>query len=280
MALPHEPHRVKTTLIISDTHLGRRGHVRHPPTADELEPLIRSGCQRLIVNGDTAEMHHPQMRAEAARQVLRLSDLCDEAEVELTLLSGNHDPHLTDLRHLWLGGRQIFLTHGDALHPEVAPWAEEADTYRLAVAQALATLDPEDRCRLEHKLHAYQHAAHVAWLDIDRHMHRHHPVVDLLTRPWAVPRMLRYWLMMPTLAERFIAEHALACRFFLFGHAHRPGLWRRRGRVIINTGSFSTPGRPRAVVLTNHQLAYHHVRRTRRGYELVHPPRQTFTLDA
>jgi predicted phosphodiesterase len=268
------------TLVISDTHMARPQHVGHAPGAEQLRPLIASGIDRLIVNGDTAELHHVTMRADAARQVLRLFELCEEHGVELTLISGNHDPHLTDLRHLFLHDGAIFLTHGDVLHPAVAPWSEDADFTRRAVADALASLDDDARHRLEARLAAFQHVSHLSWLNLDRMVRASHPFLDLLGRPAAVIRMLHYWAILPRLAHRFVAEHAPHARYFLFGHAHRPGVWKRDGRVLINTGSFSLPGRPRGVLITPEALAVHAVVRHGHDYHLAQRPLARFALSA
>lgn len=266
------------TLVISDTHMARPQHVGHAPVAEQLRPLIASGIRRLIVNGDAAELHHLSMRGDAARQVLRLFELCDEHGVELTLISGNHDPHLTDLRHLFLCDGAVFLTHGDVLHPAVAPWSDDAETTRRAVADALHALSGDERRQLETRLRAFQHAAHLSWLDLDRFNRKGHPVLDLLGRPGAVVRLLHYWATLPRLADRFVQEHAPHARFFLFGHAHRPGIWRRHGRVLINTGSFSMPGRPRGVVLTDRSLAVHRIVRGKDGYRLHDRPAAVFEV--
>ncbi len=270
----------KPTLVISDTHMARPQHVRHAPVADQLRPLVACGISRLIVNGDAAELHHMSMRGDAARQVLRLFELCEEHGVELTLISGNHDPHLSDLRHLVLHHGAIFITHGDVLHPAVAPWSHDAEFTRRAVADALAALDEASRHRLEAKLAAFQHASHLTWLNLNPMTAQRHPLLGMLARPLAVTRMLHYWATLPKLADRFIAEHASHARFFLFGHAHRPGIWRRGGRVLINTGSFSLPGRPRGVLIDSTSLSVHTIVRRSGLYHLVQQPRVTFPLPA
>ena len=40
-----------------------------------------------------------------------------------------------------------------------------------------------------------------------------------------------------------VCDHGVeAAQVFLFGHTHRPGMWRRAdGRRVINTGSFCRP---------------------------------------
>lgn len=105
-------------VILSDTHMGRPEAVVRSPA--ELAPLWR-GADSLVINGDVAEVHDPRHRVKAAGQVLELHDLCERDGVDLTLLSGNHDPYISDTRHLKLANGAVFVTHGDALHPSIAP---------------------------------------------------------------------------------------------------------------------------------------------------------------
>ena len=91
-------------------------------SAVALRPLW-AGASNLIINGDVAEVHHPEHWADAATQLLQLLDLCEKDGVALTLLSGNHDPFIGEVRHLHLANHQVFVTHGDALHPAIAPWS-------------------------------------------------------------------------------------------------------------------------------------------------------------
>ncbi len=52
-----------------------------------------------------------------------------------------------------------------------------------------------------------------------------------------------------------------AARVLIFGHSHRPGVWQRGGRWVINTGSFALPCRPRAVRIVGDRLTFHKITR-------------------
>jgi predicted phosphodiesterase len=243
------PLMTSRTLILSDLHLGRPH--QSALSAEALRPLWQ-GCQRLIINGDVAEVHHPTHWAIAARHVLRLFDLCEADNVELTLLSGNHDPFITDLRHLHLADGSIFVTHGDVLHPAVAPWSPRAAQMRRRHDQALATFPPEARDSLQARLTASQHASQ-ADLDYLQIQVKRSPLSSMLHRPWAVLQVLWYWRRFPRIAAKFVAEHAPLARFAVLGHTHLPGIWNVGGRIIINTGSYGFPGKPWAVMVEDDQ---------------------------
>lgn len=264
-------------VIISDTHLGRaRAAAR---SADALRPLW-AGAAHLIVNGDVAEVHHPDHWSDAARQTMQLHDLCEADGVSLTLLSGNHDPYISDIRHLNLAEHRVFVTHGDVLHPAVAPWSPVAGRIRAAYETAMQSLHGEERDQLERRLTAAQHAAaHVELSQLSREARRS-SILGMLMRPWAVVRVLWYWHVFPRIAARFMAEHAPRATFGIFGHTHHPGLWHKSKRVIINTGSFGFPGSPMAVVLENEQLSVWPIVLNAKRYALDDAPRATFDLTA
>jgi predicted phosphodiesterase len=263
---------VARTLIISDTHLGRpHGSAG---TAAQLAPLWE-GCGRLVINGDLAEVHHPQHAMHAVREVLALQDLCDDAGVELTIISGNHDPLLSDTRHLELAGGQVLVTHGDVLHAELTPWSPSAARLRTAYKAALLALG--DDPSLADRLAAAQHAAHCQWLEGGHHGS---PLGLVLRHPWVVPRVLRAWRVFPRLAAEFAARHAPRSRFVVVGHTHRAGVHRRGGRIVINTGSFAFPAAPRAVILDGGALCVWPIRCHRGAYTLARRPLREFELEA
>lgn len=250
-----------TVAIFSDTHLGRRRWGL--PAADVLRPLWQ-GATHVVVNGDVAELHHPAYRARAAREVLRLQELCEADGVTLRLLSGNHDPYLSDVRHLHLAAGRVFVTHGDALHQAVAPWSPTAGILREAHEAALAAFSPETRGHLESVLRASQHAAAAEWQLLEEQA-SHSNLREMLLRPWTWAQVLWYWHQFPRLAESFAATHAPQASCFIFGHTHRRGIWRFGERVIVNTGSFNFPGRPYLVLVEDSGVGIVDVRWRRRA---------------
>jgi UDP-2,3-diacylglucosamine pyrophosphatase LpxH len=244
--------------IISDTHLGRPGGPLRRAAA--LAPLWR-GCTELIVNGDVAEIHHHRWRAQAAREILDLQKGCDADGVRLTLLSGNHDPMLSDIRHRHLAGGAVLVMHGDAVDPAVAPWAVSAARMRRAYAGAIAALPPELRDDLRSRLEACQHAAHTEWLEPEEHGSRLRKALWMAARPSLAWQVLRAWRRFPRQVARFAAVHAPDARSLVVGHVHRPSITEVGDRVVINTGSFDVPGPPRLAVVEPGRLAVFKVRR-------------------
>ncbi|MFM9179681.1 MAG: hypothetical protein ACKOV8_00295 [Phycisphaerales bacterium] len=76
-------------------------------------------------------------------------------------------------------------------------------------------------------------------------------------RPWMFPQVIGWWRMFPELSARFLERAADARRgaghpdpvVVVSGHSHKGGAWQVRGRLIVNTGSFTFPGRPHAATI-------------------------------
>jgi len=253
-------------LIISDLHLGRPG--RRSPTAEALRPLWQD-ADELIVNGDVAEVHHPHYRGVAAREVLRLADLCHEDGVRITVISGNHDAYLTDRRHLLLADGRIIVTHGDSLHPQIVPWSPDAHRLESAYRAAMQHVDDPAAPTLEDILAASQHAAHHEWIITSNHSRRA-ALRRLLTNPRCMLEVIRAWRNYPVHAAAFAALHVPDAQVIVFGHTHRAGVWTPGERIVMNTGSFGWPGRPHAVLVDGETVSLWPIETRRRHGHRLH----------
>lgn len=240
------------TVILSDLHLGRAG----APAVAQLRPLWQ-GCSHLIINGDLAEVHHPRYRGPAAREVIELYRLCEEDDVRVVLISGNHDAFITDRRHLLLHDNTVLLLHGDALHPGIAPWCASTAHLEKVYHQAMARYRKvtESMTPMERVLTASQHAAFKEWDEVDR-LGGKRSKWDLLWHPIRMGRVISYWNQYPKLAAEFAKEHAPLARFVITGHSHRQGVWEMEHVTVINTGSFDFPGKPQGIIFQDNQMMY------------------------
>ena len=263
-------------VILSDLHLGRPRCAAI--SAEALRPLWE-GATHLILNGDVAEVHNRDHWSQAACETMRLFELCETDDVSLTLMSGNHDPFISDIRHLYLHGGQVLVTHGDVLHPAVAPWSPAAGRIRKAHEHAMSALTPEERVHLESILSAAQFASHAEWGELEKEA-SHSTVLGMFVRPWAVAQVLHYWWIFPRLAADFAARHAPQARFIVLGHTHHPGIWNIGDRTIINTGSFGFPGRPWAVIVQERSLSVMRIRLQGDAYRFHAKPVAQYELPA
>ena len=201
-------------VILSDTHLGRSfGAAR---SAAALRPLW-ADASRLVLNGDVAELHHPGHADRAEREVLELFELCERDGVMLTILAGNHDPFISDLKHVHIGGDTIFVTHGDVLHPAISPWSPAAPRVKAAHERALVSIPPEDRDHLETQLAVSRYASAHECRELERQEDRS-TLLQAVLRPWSVIQVLHYWRRIPRIAAHFTKYHCPEARFMIFGH--------------------------------------------------------------
>ncbi len=265
-------------LIISDMHLGRTGMVA---TADELAPLIES-VEILVVNGDTAELHIDEWAAAARRELEALRDRCRRAGTRLVLLSGNHDPSLSPHRHLMLAGDSVFVTHGDAVDPAVAPWSDSARIILDRRREVEASQTPEERNSLAGVFRACREASEAEW-EVHGDLGKPTTIFDTLLKPRRLAAITRYWVRNPRRMNGFADRFAPKSRVVLVGHSHRAGIRRIGSRDVINTGTFGIPGPALGVLIDERGLHVHRIVK-RNGWRLCttvvhHDPRSTATLD-
>lgn len=290
-------------VILSDTHMARPG--RGAGSAEALRPLW-AGASRVIFNGDTAETRSQRRYDQSMRRIDDLKRLAAADDVELTIIAGNHDPLVSDLDWVELAGGAVLVTHGDLLHPAIAPWADENNELETEYRRALAELkETPDSADLRDKADAAKRASARHWrkqLTQRYQQSSRGPWRRWLIHFRKVALVLYYWTAMPRRAMRFADEHFPDCRFFVFGHIHRPGVWRDasaevknvaedfrgrgpfrgpfRGRVILNTGSFYMPRRPRAVVIEAGEISLYKIHFDRKhGHRLAPRPMRTFPLE-
>ncbi|MEL7088238.1 MAG: hypothetical protein AAGL98_07315, partial [Planctomycetota bacterium] len=250
-----------------------------------LRPLW-AGADRVIFNGDTVETRARRHRADAARHLDELRRLTAEDGVELILIAGNHDPLICETDWVTLGGGAVVVTHGDLLHAAVAPWSdldgERENTFDAALS---ARGEDRDSASLSDRADAARRASVRQWRrqQLDRFATADRNVWQRTWRRFRkVLNVLHYWRTFPGLAEEFAHEYFPSCRFFVFGHIHRPGVWLGPAGVdgrppvaVINTGAFAFPRRPRAVVIVDGRVTFWKVRfNRRRGHRLSRSPMQ------
>ena len=277
-------------VILSDTHLAGPGRGAHSAAA--LRPLWQ-GADEVIFNGDVAEVADEKLRGLAARQVVELLRLAEEDGVRVTLISGNHDPLITDRRYLRLAEREVFMTHGDILHPAISPWTDHGKHMARLHADAVMSLDPSKARDIDAQLAACKHASAVQWEHFVTRPHKHTWLERLqpaaVRRKTALARKLLkatyYWQTIPRRAMGFARRFAPESRFFVFGHIHRAGIWTDRGagpggadRYIINTGAYQSPRNPRAVVIEDGRLEVWPVVFDRAGHTLADKPLASFAM--
>jgi predicted phosphodiesterase len=225
--------------ILSDLHLGdERSWLRDPAA---LAPLL-DGVDSLLLNGDTCDTQHDISPVEVAA----LKQNFAARVPQITFLTGNHDPDISDAHELALADGHVWVTHGDVLFDDIAPWSRQQPELARRLAVLRSNHSATDWQEIGPRLRMMREAS--------RHLPREQPpgsggrTVRLrrmardLFPPTRALAMLRAWTAAPGRAGRLAAAQRPAARFVVMGHIHFPAVRRLRdGRVFINTGSFSPP---------------------------------------
>lgn len=265
-------------VVLSDLHLGLAG----APSQASLMPVLE-GASELILNGDAAETASPRVGARAAEELARLEDAVRSRGIAWTRIEGNHDPG-TGALHAWRADGAVLVTHGHAFHPTIAPFGRHAAAAARAFAEAHAAAagTPEPLRSLE----AARAASHLE-RSLEHASSTFATVTGMAMRPWSFPQVIGWWRICPELAARFLeaaapgapAEGRVAPRAIVSGHSHSPGAWHVRGTLVLNTGCFSFPARPHAVLIDAGAVSLVPLRRVRGEWRQDDASRRTWRID-
>ena len=236
---------MQRVLVLSDLHFGLPA--RRTPTPRMLRPLWQN-VDHLLLNGDTCELHQPAMREQSIKALRTLMDLCREDGVGVSILAGNHDPFISPLQRCTLVDGRVLVTHGHDIHRTRPRPLVDGQQSEVGTAASLTgrhqfdddafkdAIERSDRfAPPEHELQAPQTLLDsIPWS---------------ASKPFLVLKILRYWRDFPGFARRYRSQVASEAKVVLVGHSHRDGAWTTDGCTVLNTGSWTWPGRPHAVYI-------------------------------
>ena len=224
--------------ILSDLHLvhpaSRIGDVA------ALRPLLE-GAGTVVFNGDTWQELATGFRDKAEVLLEELKALGAELGVEMVFLSGNHDPGWPGRGWVELADGRVVVTHGDAVMWGGSPWSREAFE-RLEKMQALwaehreAETDAGERLQLARRM-----ALLLKPPAIPKGRSLFRRAMDAVNPPRRALEILRVWACQADEAALFAKRYFPRAEFVVIGHFHHHGIWRKRGRRVINTGAFVNP---------------------------------------
>lgn len=226
--------------VLSDLHLGHK--ICRIEQVSALRPLI-AGAGTVIFNGDTwQELARPFLERSTA-MLEELKSLCREEGAEAVFLSGNHDPGWPGPGWVELAGGRIVVTHGDALLFDGSPWKREILVSGQRVMELWnehprADRDVEERLRVARKI--ARELCSVEYPTGRRFLQR---AWDAIIPPRRAVKMIEAWMIQGAAGAEFCERYFPNAEMLVIGHFHRVGNWLRNGRRVINTGSFTSPGR-------------------------------------
>lgn len=232
--------------ILSDLHLGH--DLSTVRTVASLRPLI-AGASTVVFNGDTYQERKSGFRIKAAAMLEELQALCREEGAEAIFLRGNHDPETFAWELLDLEEGRVTITHGDVWLRLISPWSREMPQLRPVLEKIHAASATGGVVDLEEKFEILRRCRLALPPSMTRQRDQSFRARANLffreiwppRRPWEV---LKVYAQLPGLAGAFVEQYRPRCQVLVFGHTHRAKIWRRGGRLLVNTGAFVTFAAP------------------------------------
>jgi len=234
--------------ILSDLHLGHK--VSRIERVSAMRPLL-AGMGTVVFNGDTWQELAQQYCERSASMLAELRELCAEEGVTAVFLSGNHDPGWPGPGWLELGNGRVIVTHGDALMYDGSPWKREILNSHQQVKEIwqrfpAASSDPEERLQLAREI-----ARTLRSVEYPQGRGFIQRAWDAALPPQRALKMIHAWLTQGAMGARFCERYFPQAGALVIGHFHHLGCWINHGRLVINTGSFVSPGRAHCVTWQN-----------------------------
>jgi predicted phosphodiesterase len=226
--------------VLSDLHLGHK--VSRIAQVSALRPLI-AGAGTIVFNGDTWQELARKFYGRSQEMLADLRELCREEGAEPIFLAGNHDPSWPGPEWLELAGGRIVVTHGDALLRASSPWKREI-LISDAKVSAIWDRHPTAATDLRERFQVAREIAHdlcSVEYPIGRSLVQR--AWDAATPPRRALKMIEAWIGQGAAGAEFCERYFPQAEVLLIGHFHWAGCWLRKGRRILNTGSFTPPGR-------------------------------------
>lgn len=263
---------VPVTRIISDVHYGDPAGLVHD--LKSLAPLC-DGIDRLVINGDALDT---QVLENPAEPLGQLHALLSSGVPEHVLITGNHDPDISNIHELLLADERIWVTHGDVFFDEIAPWSKLVPEVRRRIRTHTTHLSSEELKRLEVRFEIFRKVCLKLPREHNPHARGTWPRLMRIAKAVFPPNrflaMLRVWREMPAIAASVARAQRRNARVVIAGHTHSQGFWKRPdGITVVNTGCFCVGRTALAVDIAGTDLFIRKVER--RGGEFRAGPKLT-----
>ncbi|HLX59702.1 MAG TPA: metallophosphoesterase [Planctomycetota bacterium] len=246
------------TLVLSDLHLGSRAS-RAAARFDEINRVAAS-FDRVILNGDTLDRCYSDPRGD--EMALRLIDealrRCASRNGPPELLTGNHDPAISEIHWIYHEASATLIYHGDCIRDCTHPTKKDDQQLMVKLRERWAELGgrPKDFVAL-----------HANYREIQR---VHLPIINPYKKPKTAlqyalsliypPRrpfdVIHYWMKAPERALSLAQGFGRPIKRVVVGHSHRPGRWKIGEVEVFNTGSFMPLSDSFALCLDGEKVDY------------------------
>ncbi len=226
-------------LILSDLHLGSRAS----KAAANLDGIARvaAGFDRVILNGDTLDRCYgdPSGDERATRFIEDVRERCASRNGPPELLTGNHDPAISDAHWVYHEASATLIFHGDCVldctHPTKKD--DQAMMARLRARWDELGGRPEDFSTLHQNYRQVQRQFLPIINPYKKPKTALQYAMSLIFPPRRPFDILHYWMKAPERALKLARAFKQPLKAVVVGHTHKPGHWKIDGVDVYNTGS-------------------------------------------
>jgi UDP-2,3-diacylglucosamine pyrophosphatase LpxH len=264
------------TLILSDLHLGT-GASRGPSFLDGLRTLARQ-YDRVILNGDTLDRYEkPNCEPHSENWIAQAREACRGRSAEAELLTGNHDPAISNQNYIYDAHSATLVFHGDCISDMTHPTKRSEQILGGWLARRWEKMGGRPARFIE--LTAAHRETQAAYLRENPPLRDRNNAFEYLAAVLYPPHkplhVLRYWHRAPGRVAALAATFDRPVRTVVFGHTHRSGEWRIGGMRVINAGSFMPLSTPQAVCIDGADVHMRPVKSLLRSYKTIPVPAES-----
>ncbi|HEU5078330.1 MAG TPA: metallophosphoesterase [Opitutaceae bacterium] len=264
------------TRIISDVHYGDPAGLVHD--LQRLAPLL-DGADRFVINGDALDT---QVLENPSEPLGELNALLAAHAPEHVLITGNHDPDISNVHEMLLADERVWVTHGDVFFDEIAPWSKLVPELRRRIQHHTTNISAAEMKRLEVRFGIFRKVCLKLPREHNPHDRGMGPRIMRIAKAVFPPNrflaMLRVWREMPAIAASVARAQRPTARVIVAGHTHSQGFWQQPdGIIVVNTGCFCVGRTALAVDLVGEQVRIRRIER-RLGEFRLGPLVNQFTL--
>ena len=245
------------TLILSDLHLGTKAS----SAGNLLEGIRRLAREHdtVILNGDTLDRFEtPGCESNSERHLCDIMDACSSRNGLPEILTGNHDPAISDRQWHYIAQSATLIFHGDCIADCTHPSKQFEQILAARLGEYWAELGgrPTRFVELVDKHRRVQADTARANPPVREPKSKFHYLLHAFFPPQKSIHVLSYWRNAPKLAAALGATFEKPVRNVVLGHTHRPGQWCINGCNVFNTGSFMPMSKPYAFVSDGHKVSH------------------------
>lgn len=259
-------------LVLSDLHLGSKAS-RAASCLDDIA-RVAAGFDRVILNGDTLDRCYTDPREDdgALRFIEKARNCCASRNGPPEMLTGNHDPMISDTHWVYDEHSQTLIFHGDCIRDYTHITKRTDQLLKAKLEERWAALGGRPNAFLA--LHENYRQVQREFLPIINPYKKTKTVMQYALALIYPPRrpfdIIHYWMTAPDLALKLASGFNRTVKNVVVGHTHKPGSWKINGVSVFNTGSYMPMSGAFAVCIDGEKVEHVSMKKLAAAQRRVH----------